>query len=141
MDTKKPDTKIDGATTKTTDAAAVGTAKGAEIATNASHAIATGVAKVESAIKAGGERLQETAERAKHVVEQAAAKVKHAAQESAQKAIDGTKELANKAEHRVGVRRTALVPSRSRCKRVLGRLAICEVATPDERRARSRRKA
>jgi ElaB/YqjD/DUF883 family membrane-anchored ribosome-binding protein len=102
MDTKKVDAKIDDAARKTKDGAAVTTAKGAEIATNASHAVAAGVAKVESAVKSGGERLQETAERAKHVVEQAVAKVGHAAQETAQKAIDGAKELVQKAEHRVG---------------------------------------
>jgi hypothetical protein len=102
MDTKKVDTKIDDAAKKTKDGTAVTTAKGSEVASNASHVVAAGVAKVESAIKTGGERLQETAERAKHVVEQAAAKVGHAAQETAQKAIDGAKELAHKAEHRVG---------------------------------------
>ncbi len=102
MDTKKINGKIDDAAKKTKDGSAAGTSKGAEVATNANRAVAHGVAKVESAIKAGGERLQETAERAKHVVEQAAVKVGHAAQETAQKAIDGAKELAGKAEHRVG---------------------------------------
>ncbi len=104
MDTKKIPTPIADTTTttKTKDAAAAATTKGAEIATNVSHGVAAGVAIVEGAIKTGGERLQETAERAKHVIEQAAAKVGHVAQETAQKAIDGAKELAHKAEHRVG---------------------------------------
>jgi hypothetical protein len=102
MDTKKLDTKIDDAAKKTKGAVAVANAKGADIATNASHAVATGIAKVESAIKAGGDRLQETAERAKHVVERAAVKVAHTAQETAQKALDGAKEVASKAERKVG---------------------------------------
>jgi|HubBroStandDraft_1064217.scaffolds.fasta_scaffold02382_7 hypothetical protein len=107
MDTKKVDAKIDGAAKKAKDGVAAATSKGAEIATNANRAVAHGVAKVESAIQTGGERLQETAVRAKHVVEQAAGKLAHAAQETTQKALDGAKELAGKVEHRAAAQPAA----------------------------------
>jgi hypothetical protein len=112
MDTKKLDAKIDDAAKETQGVAASATAKGAQVAQKGSHVVAETVANVEKAIKKGGNRLQETAERARHVVDEAAVKVAHAVQETAQKALDGAKEMASKAEHQA----QAKVPVASRSK-------------------------
>jgi vacuolar-type H+-ATPase subunit E/Vma4 len=51
-------------------------------------------------LKRGGDRLQETAVKARDAIEQMAVKVVHAAEETAQKVRDGAKEMAGKARHR-----------------------------------------
>jgi hypothetical protein len=65
------------------------------------RAAASAAHTVETLAKKGGDRLRETAEKAKHAVETVGLKAVHAAEQRAHKMVDDAKEMVSKArQHR-----------------------------------------